>query len=139
VGAYSFVLLTAVSAVCTAACALYTEACAEARLLGDGVDVVVVVLVELVFAAEPPLPEGDEPFVLGTITVTVTLGVVFVTLVPDLVGVPPDPVDPPFGFLVLPDPGVVDPGVVDAGVVDPGVVDPGLYDAYSTVPLELGV
>jgi hypothetical protein len=128
------VLLTAISAVWTAACALYTAACAEARLLGDGVDVVVVVAVELVFAAEPPLPEGDDPFALGTTTVTVTLGVVFVILVPDFDGVPPDPPDPLFGFFVLPDPGVVDPGVVD-----PGVVDPGSYAAYSTVPFELGV
>jgi hypothetical protein len=113
------VLLTAISALCTAACALYTEACAEARLLGDGVEVVVVVAVELVFAAELPPLEGD--FVLGTTTVTVTLGVVFVILVPpEPVGVFPDP---DFGFFVLPVP----------------VVVPGSYDAYSTVPLELGV
>ena len=53
--------LTAVSALCTAAWALYTEACAEARLLGDGVVVVVVVAVELVFAAEPAAAiEGDS-------------------------------------------------------------------------------
>ena len=82
-------LLTAISAVCTAAWALYTEAWAEARLLGDGVDVVVVVAVELVFPAEPPLLEGD--FVLGTITVTVTLGVVFVIFVPPLVASPSRP------------------------------------------------
>jgi len=73
------------------------------------VDVVVVVAVELVFVAEPPLLEGEDRVVLGTITVTVTLGVVFVILVPDLVGVSPDPPAPVFGFLVLPAPGV-DPG-----------------------------
>ena len=61
---------------------------------------------------------------LGTTTVTVTLGVVFVTLVSDLVGVLPDPLvgawpDPLVGFLFLPDPGV--------------------YDANSTEPLEIGV
>ena len=53
---------------------------------------------------------------LGTTTVTVTLGVVFVTFVPDLVGVPPDPL---VGFFFLP--------------------APGLNVANSTVPLELGV
>ena len=53
---------------------------------------------------------------LGTITVTVTLGVVFVIFVPPLVGVSPVPV---VGFLPLP--------------------APGLNDANSTVPLELGV
>ena len=52
--------------------------------------VVVVVGVELVFAAEVPLLEGDDRVVLGTITVTVTLGVVFVVLVPDFVVVVPD-------------------------------------------------
>jgi hypothetical protein len=103
VGAYSLVSLTAVSAVCTAACALYTAAWAEARLLGDGVAVVVVVGVELVFAAELPPPEDEDRVVLGTTTVTVTLGVVFVTFVPDLVGVPPDPL---LGFLFLPAPGL---------------------------------
>jgi hypothetical protein len=135
-GAYSLVLLTAISAVWTAACALYTAAWAEARLLGEGVAVVVVVWVELVFGAELPPLEADDPLVLGTTTVTVTLGVVFVILVPDLVGVAPDPAfgvppdplvgvppDPVVGFLVLPDPDV----------------DPGSYDAYSTVPAELGV
>jgi hypothetical protein len=117
------VLLTAISALCTAAWALYTDACAEARLLGDGVEVVVVVAVELVFAAELPPLEGD--LVLGTTTVTVTLGVVFVILVPDLVVVSvwPDPPAPVGGFFVLPDP----------------VFVPGSYDAYSTVPLELDV
>jgi hypothetical protein len=87
------------------------------------VAVVVVVGVELVFAAEPPLLEGDDRVVLGTTTVTVTLGVVFVILVPDLVGVPPDPPAPVFGFLVVPAPGA----------------DPGSYDAYSTVPADVGV
>ena len=123
------VLLTAISAVCTADWALYTEAWADARLLGDGVDVVVVVAVELVFGVEVDFPDEpllpDADFVLGTITVTVTLGVVFVILVPDLVGVvvSPDPVgaspDPVVGFLLLP--------------------APGLYEANSTVPLEFGV
>jgi hypothetical protein len=122
VGAYSLVLLTPISAVCTAACALYTAAWAEARLLGDGVAGVVVVGVDVVFAAELLPLDGDEPpedddrVVLGTTTVTVTLGVVFVTLVTDLVGVWPDPL---VGFLFLP--------------------GPGLYAANSTVPLELGV
>jgi hypothetical protein len=126
------VLATAVSAVCTAACALYTDAWAEARLPGEGVDVVVVVDVELVFAAELPPPDGDDRVVLGTITVTVTLGVVFVTLVPDLVGVVPDLVG------VVPDLVGVVPDLV--GVVRdprfvgevPGVV-PGWKAAYSTV------
>ena len=103
-------LLTAVSAVCTAACALYTAAWAEARLLGDGVAVVVVVGVALVFAAEEP-PLEDDLVVLGTTTVTVTLGVVFVTFVLDLVVEVPDP---PF------------PGEV------PGVVGPGWNAAYAT-------
>ena len=72
---------------------------------------VVVVGVEVVFAAEPPPLEDDDRVVLGTITVTVTLGVVLVTLVPDLLGVVPD-----------------------LGCVGemPGVV-PGWYAAYSTV------
>lgn len=83
-----------------------------------------VVAVELVFGADPPLPDPDDRLVLGTTTVTVTLGVVFVTLVPDFVGVLPDPLvgvwpDPLVGFLFLPAPGV--------------------YDANSTVPLEFGV
>ena len=56
---------------------------------------------------------------LGTITVTVTLGVFFVIFVPPLVGVSPVPV---VGFFFLPDPGD----------------DPGSYAVYSTVPLELG-
>ena len=73
-----------------------------------------VVAVELVFPADPPLLEGD--FVLGTITVTVTLGVFFVIFVEPLVGVSPVPV---VGFLPLPAPGVT--------------------EANSTVPLELGV
>ena len=75
-----------------------------------------VVAVELVFGADPPLPDPDDRLVLGTTTVTVTLGVVFVTLVPDFVGVWPDPL---VGVLFLPGPGV--------------------YDANSTVPLEFGV
>lgn len=111
------VLLTAISAVWTAAWALYTAAWAEARLLGEGVDVVVVVDVEVALGAELPLPplEGDDPFVFGTTTVTVTLGVVFVTLVPPLLGVVPDP----------------DPGFVDE---PPGVVPvPGWNAAYSTI------
>jgi hypothetical protein len=117
VGAYSLVLATAVSAACTAACALYTDAWAEARLLGDGVEVVVDV--EVVFAAELPLLEGDDRVVLGTITVTVTLGVVFVVLVPALVvTVVPD--------LVVPVPDLGLPGKV-LGVV------PGWNAAYSTV------
>jgi hypothetical protein len=73
---------------------------------------VVVVGVEVVFAAEEPPLEGDDRGVLGTTTVTVTLGVVFVTLVPDLV-------------VEVPDPCV--PGEVA------GVVVPGWYAAYSTV------
>jgi hypothetical protein len=79
-GAYSLVLVTAVSAVCTPASAEYTAAWAEAMLPGEGVEVVVAVDVvvfgvELVFGA-----------VLGTTTVTVTLGVVLVAIVfePDL-------------------------------------------------------
>ena len=81
-------------------------------LPGEGVLVVVVVGVELVFAAEPPVPPEEEPdldgVVLGTTTVTVTLGVVLVaTTVPD----------PP---LVLPLPFPVPAG--------------GLNDAYSIVP-----
>jgi hypothetical protein len=110
------VLFTAVSAVCTAAWALNTAAWAEARLLGDGMAVVVVVfVVPVVLPApepEPPLLEGDDRVVLGTTTVTVTLGVVFVTLVPDLVVEVPDP-----RF----------PGEA------PGVVVPGWYAAYSMV------
>ena len=50
---------------------------------------------------------ASSPFdyiVLGTITVTVTLGVVLVTLVPDLPGVVPDP------RFVVEVPGVVVPG-----------------------------
>jgi hypothetical protein len=117
VGAYSLVLATAVSAVCTAACALYTDAWAEARLLGDGVEVVVDV--EVVFAGELPLLEADDRVVLGAITVTVTLGVVFVVLVPALVvTVVPD--------LVVPVPDLGLPGKV-LGVV------PGWNAAYSTV------
>jgi hypothetical protein len=92
--------------------------------------VVVVVGVEVALAAELPPLEGD--FVLGTITVTVTLGVVFVTLVPDLPGVVPD-----LGFAVevprVVVPGVPAPGVVVPRVVAPGAVAPGWYAAYSTV------
>jgi hypothetical protein len=76
------------------------------------VAVVVVVGAEVVFAAELPPLEDDDRVVLGTTTVTVTLGVVFVTLVPDFV-------------VEVPDPCV--PGEV------PGVVVPGWYAAYSTV------
>ena len=86
--------------------------------------------VEVDFAEELPPLEGD--FVLGTITVTVTLGVVFVTLVPDLPGVVPD-----LGFVVevprVVVPGVVVPGVDVPGVVAPGVLAPGWYAAYTTV------
>lgn len=135
------VLLTAISAVCTAAWALYTEAWAEARLLGDGVDVVVVVAVELVFPAEPPLLEGD--FVLGTITVTVTLGVVFVIFVPPLVGVSVSPV-PLVGFFPVPAPGLNDANstsdavlvkLVSLAVPDPVDADP-LDPAPPPEPLE---
>ena len=70
---------------------------------------VVVVGVEVVFADAPPEPElpplePDDREVLGTTTVTVTLGVVLVTFVPDLPDVVPD-----FGFGVLA-PGVEAPG-----------------------------
>jgi hypothetical protein len=87
--------------------------------------VVVVVGVDVDLAEELPPLDGDV--VLGTITVTVTLGVVFVTLVPDLTGVVPD-----LGFVVEV-PGVVVPGVVAPGLVAPGVVAPGWYAAYTTV------
>jgi hypothetical protein len=73
------VLVTAVSALCTPACAEYTAAWAEATLPGEGVEVVVAV--DVVFGVE--LVFGT---VLGTTTVTVTLGVVLVAIVfePDL-------------------------------------------------------
>jgi hypothetical protein len=80
------------------------------------VAVVVVVGVVVVFAADLPLVDGDDRVVLGTITVTVTLGVVLVVLVPDFVVVWPDPA---VGFLCLP--------------------APGWNDANSTVPPGLGV
>jgi hypothetical protein len=82
------------------------------------VELVFVVGVELVFAPDPPLLEGDDRVVLGTITVTVTVGVFFVILVPDLVVVVVSP-DPVGGFFPLP--------------------APGWNDANSTVPPELGV
>jgi len=86
-------------------------------LPGEGVEVVVVV--EVVLGVELPPPEEDEGVdrdVLGTTTVTVTLGVVLVTCV-----------EPGLDLL-----GVVDPGF--DGVVDvPGVV-PGWKAAYCTVP-----
>lgn len=119
------VLFSAVSALCTPASAEYTAACADATLPGEGVEVVVAV--ELVFGAElpppeddecvEPLPPDDEGLVLGTTTVTVTLGVVFVVVV------------------------VLDPGFPDFDfVVDvPGVDDvlggaPGWKAAYCTAP-----
>ena len=119
------VLFSAVSALCTPASAEYTAACADATLPGEGVEVVVAV--ELVFDAELPPPEDDEwveplapddeGLVLGTTTVTVTLGVVFVVVV------------------------VLDPGFPDFDfVVDvPGVDDvlggvPGWKAAYCTAP-----
>jgi hypothetical protein len=128
VGAYSLVLLTAVSAVCMAAWALYTAAWAEARLDGDGVLVVVVVGVFVVFAVLEPLPEPDfdrdpdpEPLPLPLDPVVVgwlELGPMVVTvLIVVIVVVVPDP-DPFFGFFVLPEPDF----------------DPGSYDANSTVP-----
>ena len=75
-------------------------------LPGEGVDVVVAV--DVVLGVELPPLEREEPdgVVLGTTTVTVTLGVFLVTVVP-----------PVFDFLV--------------GLV--GVV-PGWNAAYSTVP-----
>ncbi len=76
----------------------------------------VVVAVELVFPAEPPLLEGD--FVLGTITVTVTLGVFFVIFVAAL------------GRRLA--------GSGRRLLLLAGRATPGLNDAYSTVPLELG-
>jgi hypothetical protein len=87
---------------------------------------VVVVAVEVVCAAELPPLEVDDRVVLGTITVTVTLGVVFVVLVPDLVvTVTPDVVG------VVPDLVGAVPDFGLAGEV-PGVV-PGWNAAYSTV------
>ncbi len=106
-------LFSATSALCTPAWAEYTAAWAEAMLPGEGVEVVVAV--EVVLGVElPPLEdEGVDREVLGTTTVTVTLGVVLVTLVA---------------------PGLDLLGVVDfPGVVDRGVVDPGWKAAYSTV------
>jgi hypothetical protein len=61
-GAYSLVLVTAVSALCTPAWAEYTAAWAEAMLPGDGVVVVVVGVVA-------------GRVVAGTVTVTVRVGV----------------------------------------------------------------
>jgi hypothetical protein len=121
-------------------------------VFGDGVAVVVVVGVEVVFGGEVPLLEDDDRVVLGTITVTVTLGVVFVVFVPDLVVVVvPDlvvVVVPDLVVVVAPDlvvlvvPDVV--GVVSELVVVvvpelgfggelPGVV-PGWNAAYCTIP-----
>ena len=89
-----------------------------------------VVAVELVFPAEPPLLEGD--FVLGTITVTVTLGVFFVIFVPPLVDVSVSPV-PLVGFFPSPAPGLNDANstsdallvrLVSLAVPDPVDVDP---------------
>jgi hypothetical protein len=93
-------------------------------LPGEGVEVVVVVGVEVVFDAELPAPPDEElpprpdeePLdgdVLGTTTVTVTLGVVLVaTTFPD----------PVFDLPPVPDP-------------LPGLpVVPGWKAAYSTVP-----
>ena len=102
------------------------------------VAVEVVFGVEVDFPVEPPLPDGD--FVLGTITVTVTLGVVFVIFVPPLVGVVVSPV-PVVGFLPLPAPGLNDanstsdallvrlvslavPDPVDPDPVDPDPLEP---------------
>ena len=112
-GAYSLVLLTAVSALCTPAWAEYTEAWADAMLPGEGVEVVVVVGVEVVLADDLPPPEDDEGVELGTITVTVTCGVVLVVV-------------------VVPEPGLPDLGFVGDLL---GVV-PGWKAAYSTVPAD---
>jgi len=131
VGAYSLVSLTPVSALCTAASALYTAAWAEAMLPGDGV--VVVVVVFALFDPPDPLPDPLEeepdpdprPLELGVVVVVgrdelgpivvTVLVVVFVIVVV----VPPAPV---FGFLVLPEPD-----------------EPGRYAANSTVPPEPAV
>jgi hypothetical protein len=122
------VSLTAVSALCTAACALKTDAWADARLLGDGVLVVVVVCVLVVFAPpEPPPDPLPEPFdedpeprapeELGVVVVCDPVGPIVVTvLVVVFVIVVVVPLEPVFGFLVLPG------------------FDPGSYDANCTVP-----
>jgi hypothetical protein len=109
-GAYSLVSLSAVSALCTPACAEYTEAWAEAMLPGEGVEVVVAV--EVVLGVELPL-EDPVRDALGTTTVTVTLGVFLVTVV-----------DPPFDFV----------GDLPVGELPVGDL-PGWKAAYSTVPV----
>jgi hypothetical protein len=137
VGAYSLVALSAVSAVWTAASALYTEPWAEARLPGDGVLVVVVVFVA--FAAlelplpdpfeepEEPDPDPEEPVPLprlpepepedvDVVVVWVELGPIVVTVL-IVVIVVVVPALPDFGFLDL----------VELDEV-------GLNEAYSTVP-----
>ena len=77
-----------------------------------------VVAVEVVFGVELPLArelEPDPPCVLGTTTVTVTCGVVLVTVL-----------EPGLDFVFDP------PGLVPVGLVPVGVV-PGWNAAYSTV------
>ena len=108
-------LLTAVSAVWTLACAAYTAACAEAMLPGEGVLVVVVVGVDVVLVAPPPDDEDDAlggRVGLATVTVTVLVGAACAPGFPD----------PVFDF--VPDFGGV--------VVDADVVPPGWNAAYST-------
>lgn len=133
--------MSATWAVCTLASALSTDAWAEAMLPGEGV-VLVVVGVDVAFGAEALEEEEREPLpellgvpelldllellglvgLLGTTTVTVTCGVVLVTVVA-----------PGLDF------GVDSPGFFDvSGVVDaPGFVPPpGWKAVYSTVPPE---
>ena len=128
VGAYSLVLLTPVSALCTAASALYTAAWAEATLPGDGVVVVWVLVVvaepdppldpppdpppdpldEEPDPAEPRLPELGVVVVVGRDEVGPIVVTVLVVVFVIVVVVPPAPLTPVFGFFVLPD----DPGAV---------------------------
>jgi hypothetical protein len=86
-----------------------------------------VVDVEVVLADELPPLEGDDRVVLGTITVTVTRGVVFVVFVPDLVVT----VVPDLVVTVVPDLAGAVPDLGFAGGV-PGVV-PEWNAANSTV------
>jgi hypothetical protein len=114
-GAWSWVLDSALSAFWRLARALYTAACAEAMLAGDGV-VVVVVVGDAVPDAERLEEEAAEVVRVGADVVRVGAGVVRVGAVVVRVGV--GEVVGRVGFVVVRF-GVVVEGVVVVGVVAP--------------------